>query len=61
MTRRKKQYHPKIPDYELEALARSLLPDMQVYFESEEGKREFEDWQAQQQKKGKEKNGTKSK
>ena len=41
MTQRKKQYHPKIPDYELEAIARCLLPDMQSYFESDEGKRAF--------------------
>ena len=49
MTQRKKQYHPKIPDYELEAIARCLLPDMQSYFESDEGKRAFAEWQAQQQ------------
>ncbi len=46
MTQRKKQYHPKIPDYELEAIARCLLPDMQSYFESDEGKRTFAEWQA---------------
>lgn len=45
MTQRKKKYHPRIPDYELEALARCLLPDMQAYFESEEGKRAFDEWQ----------------
>ena len=59
LTRRKKQYHPKIPDYELESLARCLLPDMQAYFESNEGKRAFAEWQAQRQKQGKGKNGTK--
>ena len=48
MTQSKKQYHPKIPDYELEAIARCLLPDMQSYFESDEGKRAFAEWQAQQ-------------
>ena len=53
MTRRKKQYHPKIPDYELESLARCLLPDMQAYFESNEGKRAFAEWQAQQQNQSK--------
>ncbi len=52
MTQRKKHYHPKIPDYELEAIARCLLPDMQSYFESDEGKRAFAEWQAQQQKQG---------
>ena len=57
MTQRKKQYHPQIPDYELEALARCLLPDMQAYFESDEGKRAFAEWQAQQQNPGKGKTG----
>ena len=28
----------KIPQHEVEALARCLLPEMQKYFESEEGK-----------------------
>ena len=34
-----------IPRYELEALARCLLPDIQAFFESEEGQREFAEWQ----------------
>lgn len=38
-----------IPDHELEALARSLFPEIQAYFESEEGKREFAAWQEEQQ------------
>lgn len=33
-----------IPQHELEALARCLLPDIQNFFESEDGKREFEQW-----------------
>ncbi len=36
-----------IPDCEIESLARALLPAIQKFFESEEGKREFEEWQAQ--------------
>ena len=59
MTHRKKQYHPKIPDYELEALARCLLPNMQTYFESDEGKRAFTEWEAQRQNQSKSENGTK--
>lgn len=39
--------HPKIPRHELEALARCLLPAIQAYFESEEGQREFAEWEAQ--------------
>lgn len=61
MTQRKKQYHPKIPDYELEALARCLLPDILTYFESDEGKREFAEWQTRQQKRDTRKNRTKPK
>ena len=42
------KYYPSIPKRALEALARCLLPDIQAYFESEEGKREFAEWEAQQ-------------
>ena len=47
-----KEPDPNIPQHEIEALARCLLPDMQSYFESDEGKRAFAEWQAQQQKQG---------
>lgn len=33
-----------IPQHEIEALARCLLPEIQKFFESEEGKREFTEW-----------------
>ena len=36
---------PWLPDHEIEALARCFLPAMREYFESEEGKKEFEEWQ----------------
>ena len=35
-----------IPDNALEALARCLYPSMVAFFESEEGQREFAEWQA---------------
>lgn len=35
-----------IPLHEVEALARILLPQIQAFFESEEGKREFAEWKA---------------
>ena len=38
----------KIPQHEVEALARCLLPEMQRYFESKEGKREYEKWKETQ-------------
>lgn len=37
-----------IPDDALEALARCLFPTMRSYFESEDGQREFAEWQARQ-------------
>lgn len=44
-----------IPQYELEALARCLLPDIQAYFDSEDGKWEFAEWQRWQEKEKQEK------
>ena len=37
-----------IPYHEVEALARVLLPEIQAFFKSEEGQREFAEWKAQQ-------------
>ena len=39
-----------IPKHELEILARHFLPQIQAFFESEEGKKEFAQWQAEQVK-----------
>ncbi|WP_202620962.1 hypothetical protein [Pseudoflavonifractor sp. 524-17] len=38
-----------IPLHEVEALARVLLPEIQKFFESEEGQREFRKWKEEQQ------------
>lgn len=38
-----------IPQYAIETVARCLLPDIIVYYESEEGQREFAEWKQQQQ------------
>jgi len=35
-----------IPEYEMESLARILLPVMQEYLASEEGKRDYAEWKA---------------
>ena len=40
----KKDNGMEIPKSEIESLARLLLPEIQKYFEHEDGKREFEDW-----------------
>ena len=38
-----------IPYHEVEALARVLLPEIQAFFESEDGQREYAEWKAKQQ------------
>jgi len=37
-----------IPEDEIEALAKCFLPDILDFFESEEGRQEFEQWQKEQ-------------
>lgn len=39
-------YGTGIPRHEVEELARILLPEIQRFFESEEGQREFAEWKA---------------
>lgn len=36
-----------IPDFEIEMLARCLLPKIQAYFDSPEGQAEFDTWKRQ--------------
>ena len=38
----------EIPDHVIHTFARCLLPEIQNYFESEEGKKEFEEWKKRQ-------------
>jgi len=45
---KKKDYGTGIPQHEITALARCLLPEIQKFFETEEGKREYEEWKALQ-------------
>lgn len=40
-----------IPEHGIESLARCLLPEIQRYFESDEGKRAFDNWKIEQQAK----------
>ena len=35
-----------IPEYEMESLVRMLLPVLKRYLDSEEGKRDWQQWQA---------------
>ena len=52
MARKKKinDYGTGIPYHEVEALTRVLLSEIQAFFESEEGQREFAEWKAQREK-----------
>ena len=40
----------EIPEYVYESLARSLLPVIQKYYESENGKNAYAEWKAKQTK-----------
>jgi hypothetical protein len=40
-----------VPKYVLQAIVDDMLPDIRAFFESEEGKREFEEWKVQREKK----------
>ena len=42
----------QIPQHEIDALARCLLPDLIAFFESKEGQREFEQWKKDLENKG---------
>ena len=44
-----------VPKYVLQAIVDDMLPDIRAFFESEEGKREFEEWKKQRESKTTEK------
>ncbi len=44
-----KKSNNTIPKHELESLARVLLPSIREFFNSEEGRREFEEWKKQKE------------
>ena len=45
MGRRKKLINNSdIPQHQIEAIARCILPDILAFYESEEGQREFAEW-----------------
>ena len=47
MGRRKKSVNEtNIPQHEIEAIARCILPDILSFYESEEGQKEFAEWKA---------------
>ena len=53
MPRRKKIPRNKlgIPEYQMESLARALLPIVQEYLTSDQGKQDYAEWKANKDKK----------
>ena len=50
MGRRKKLINnTDIPQHPIEAIARSILPDILAFYGSEEGQREFSEWKKQRE------------
>lgn len=50
MGRRKKLINnTNIPQYQIEAIARCIMPDILAFYESEEGQREFSEWKKQRE------------
>lgn len=50
MSRRKKLINrTDIPQYQIEAIARCIMPDILAFYESEEGQREFAEWKEQRE------------
>lgn len=50
MGRRKKLINNSdIPQHQIEAIARCLLPDILAFYESKEGQREFAEWKKQRE------------
>ncbi len=50
MGRRKKLINNSdIPQHQIEAIARCIMPDILTFYESEEGQREFAEWKKQRE------------
>ena len=39
-----------VPKHELEAIVRTFLPDIIAFFQSEEGRKEFQEWWGKQER-----------
>lgn len=46
-------YGTGIPRHEIELLAHALIPDLLAFFGSDAGKREYAEWEAQEEKRKK--------
>ena len=50
MGRRKKLINNSdIPQHQIEAIARCIMPDILAFYESEEGQRDFAEWKKQRE------------
>ena len=49
-TKKENDFGTGIPDDVMESLARALLPEITAFYESEEGKAAFEQWQAERER-----------
>ena len=47
--RKKLTNNTDIPQPQIEAIARCILPDILAFYESEEGQREFSEWKKQRE------------
>lgn len=47
--RKKLTNNTGIPQHQIEAIARCILPDILAFYESEEGQREFAEWKKQRE------------
>ena len=50
-TFRERRAECDVPKHVLQAIVDDMMPDIRAFFESEEGKREFEEWKARRGKK----------
>lgn len=51
MARKKKLINnTDIPEYEIEKIARCLLPDILAFYNSEDGQKEFKEWLIEREK-----------
>jgi len=50
MRNKHNDYGTGIPKHEIESLARLFLPDIQAFFATEEGRREYAEWETAQAK-----------
>lgn len=47
--RKKLTNNTDMPQHQIEAIARCILPDILAFYESEEGQREFAEWKKQRE------------